>query len=1004
MDAEAARQLTEAVENLTNVMYNAGGKLSGLGDAATKAANSQKSFDKGIISGTEQATAYAEAQRKAKVASKNFADAQDSAVTALKSFAAGLTNTSTEFAKYNGALQSAGDAALSLGKNFGPLGLAVGGLVKGVTMAAQAATKQADNTLKAVDEMNKMGAAGQLTAKGMAEMGIKIGLSNEQFALMPKALKRAGDSIVSLGATTADGQKKLMGMLAVSNEQREAFQRLGVSQEDLMGYQADYLALQKASGAQLVGSLRTEEGRKKASLEYTSNLLQLAAITGKDIDTVAAQQKQAQAAYEIQLDNARITREIKKAEQEGNTERVKQLEAEKDSRNKMLNVVADIGDADVTAGLQKFLATGAITEQSAAFAQMGVDMQGFRKRMQDGEDVSAEFAQALKDGISRKQEEVGTAAAYNKEVGKVFGLTEKTMSWAAARADVDEKKAREEAAKGIKKPEEGKTGETAAEDPAQKARNAMTTATIEANRALEKTLLAANPLISGFNALTIATTALTAAAGLAAIALGAIGAKNTMGKAIEAVGGTGGAGKGGGGAGTGKAAGAAGKAMGALGKMAGPAAGVIAVGAGAMNAYEGYNNVEDQVKKGEITKEEGTVKKSEAVGKGVGEGVGGAGGAMLGAAIGTAIFPVVGTAIGAALGGWLGSKGGEAVGESVGKSVGKLVADKPAVATAASVAMGNEGRRGTPSSGSSSAPGAAPVATATSKPASSPSSASGPVVATSTSKTAGSDGGSASEKSGTGDKAPPKATMAKAGGSLSDEDIKAMIIKHEGVRNKPYKDSLGLWTVGVGHLIGDGKSLPDSWNRTFTNDEVMQMFDEDYSHHKSAAMKIPGFDKVDSRGQGALTDLTFNMGPNWISKWPKLKKQLGEGDTQSAASNLEESKWYGQVGNRAPAVVSLLKDSSTVSASLEGIAEGPESGYSATLHGNELIKRLTKDSILDKLANTPAGDMFSSNATPVDNSELVELMREFVAKMDNLIDAQSDSNSIQSELLQYSKV
>jgi hypothetical protein len=509
LDPEVVRQLTEAVENLTSVMYAAGGKLNGLGEAATKAASSQKSFDKGIVSGTEQAIAYAEAQRKAKAAANNFKDAQDSAVTALKNFATGLTNTSTEFAKYNSTLQSAGDAALSLGKNFGLVGLALGGLIKGATMVAQASTKQADNALKATDDLNKMGAAGQLTTKGMAEMGIKIGLSNEQWALMPKAVKRAGDSIVSLGATTADGQKKLMGMFAVTNEQRQAFQRLGVSQEDLMGYQADYVALQKASGVQLVGSMRTEEGRKKASLEYTSNLLQLAAITGKDIDTVAAQQKQAQAAYEIQIDNARITREIKKAEQEGNTERVKQLESERDARNKMLNVVADIGDADVTAGLQKFLATGAITEQSAAFAQMGVDMQGFRKRIQEGEDVSAEFAQALKDGIARKQEEVGTAAAYNKEVGKVFGLTEKTMSWAAARADVDEKKAREEAAKGIKKPEEGKTGETAAEDPAQKARNAMTTATIEANRALEKMLVAANPLLSGFNALTIAAVSYT---------------------------------------------------------------------------------------------------------------------------------------------------------------------------------------------------------------------------------------------------------------------------------------------------------------------------------------------------------------------------------------------------------------------------------------------------------------------------------------------------------------
>ena len=44
----------------------------------------------------------------------------------------------------------------------------------------------------------------------------------------------------------------------------------------------------------------------------------------------------------------------------------------------------------------------------------------------------------------------------------------------------------------------------------------------------------------------------------------------------------------------------------------------------------------------------------------------------------------------------------------------------------------------------------------------------------------------------------------------------ALIKHHEGVRNRPYRCPANLFTVGVGHLIGDGKSLPESWNRTFT--------------------------------------------------------------------------------------------------------------------------------------------------------------------------------------------
>ena len=737
LDPEAIDKFNESIRELNNNMpsFILGiNQVMGVASGSVKASDALKKLSENAKELTALEEAEAQTKKKKDVIDANRNRAQAQATDALQKFAHGLTNTSTEFAKFNGALGSAGDAALSIGKNFGLLGLAIGGLIKATTMAAQAATKQADNALKATDEFNKMGAAGGLTAKTIAEMGIKIGLSNEQFASMPKALKRAGDSIVSLGATTADGQKKLMGMLAVTNSQREAFQRLGIGQEELMERQADYVALQRASGMQLVGNMKTEAGLQKASLEYTKNLLVLADITGQDVDSVAAQQKQAQAAYEIQLDNYRLTREIKKAEAEGNTDRANQLRAEKKSRDDTLAIVTSIGDQDLTAGLQKFFATGAITEQSAMYVQMGIDMQGFRKRMQEGEDISGEFANALRDAVIKKNEEIGTAAAYNKEVGKTFGQTEKILAFAAANAETDFRNRKKNAEAGVGAPEAGKTGKTSEDDPAQKARNVLTTTTIEVNRALEKMLLATNPLLTGFNALTITTTALTAAAGLAAIALGYMAAKAGIGKAMEAAGNTGGAGKGGKGGGkgdggydpntppkeghykdangrwrdssgkfssgppsempsAGKGSGAASKALSVLGKFAGPASGALAIGSGVMNATMGYNDVEGQVKSGELTEKEGTVKKSEAVGKGAGEAAGGAGGAYAGAIGGAAIgsiVPVVGTVIGgilgAALGGWLGSKGGEIIGEKVGTAAGEAISKDSDVAKATETA------------------------------------------------------------------------------------------------------------------------------------------------------------------------------------------------------------------------------------------------------------------------------------------------------------------------------
>lgn len=142
--------------------------------------------------------------------------------------------------------------------------------------------------------------------------------------------------------------------------------------------------------------------------------------------------------------------------------------------------------------------------------------------------------------------------------------------------------------------------------------------------------------------------------------------------------------------------------------------------------------------------------------------------------------------------------------------------------------------------------------------------------------------------------------------SGDDKPVMDMIKRHEGVRTRPYKDSLGLWTVGVGHLIGDGKSLPPEYNRELSMDEVDALFAKDYQHHKEAATKIPGYNNLNNTGKAALTDLTFNMGPTWYKKWPSFTKSLSSGDAEGAASSLRDSKWYTQVGNRASEIVAMI--------------------------------------------------------------------------------------------------
>lgn len=152
--------------------------------------------------------------------------------------------------------------------------------------------------------------------------------------------------------------------------------------------------------------------------------------------------------------------------------------------------------------------------------------------------------------------------------------------------------------------------------------------------------------------------------------------------------------------------------------------------------------------------------------------------------------------------------------------------------------------------------------------------------------------------------------MTPQGGQVSmpsgdDASIMAMIKKHEGVRDTPYKDTAGLWTVGVGHMIGP--TLPREWNRKFTPQEIDQLFAKDYAEHKAAAQRIPGFEKLNSNGQAAVIDLTFNMGPAWFRKFPAASAALAKGDMQTFANEMQNSMWFRQVGNRGPTIVAMIR-------------------------------------------------------------------------------------------------
>lgn len=160
-------------------------------------------------------------------------------------------------------------------------------------------------------------------------------------------------------------------------------------------------------------------------------------------------------------------------------------------------------------------------------------------------------------------------------------------------------------------------------------------------------------------------------------------------------------------------------------------------------------------------------------------------------------------------------------------------------------------------------------------------------------------------------------------GGGGDAFAKRMIKVHEGKRLDVYLDSRGFPTVGYGHLIDSGSPVKDlSVGDTITQAKADELFDEDYEHHKKFAEKISGFAQASGEQKAAVIDLTFNMGPAWADGFPAFKKAFAAGDYETAGNELVNSAWYGQVGRRAPTIVSLVKGRGIPQGSYLGAGDG----------------------------------------------------------------------------------
>ena len=125
-----------------------------------------------------------------------------------------------------------------------------------------------------------------------------------------------------------------------------------------------------------------------------------------------------------------------------------------------------------------------------------------------------------------------------------------------------------------------------------------------------------------------------------------------------------------------------------------------------------------------------------------------------------------------------------------------------------------------------------------------------------------------------------------------DRDALAkQLLRDEGFRQFPYKDTVGILTVGIGRnleAVGISK------------DEAIYMLQNDIDQcEKHLDSTLPWWRYLSAARQSALVNMCFNLGISRLLKFKKFLSALNKQNYDEAAKEMLASKWAEQVGQRA---------------------------------------------------------------------------------------------------------
>lgn len=131
----------------------------------------------------------------------------------------------------------------------------------------------------------------------------------------------------------------------------------------------------------------------------------------------------------------------------------------------------------------------------------------------------------------------------------------------------------------------------------------------------------------------------------------------------------------------------------------------------------------------------------------------------------------------------------------------------------------------------------------------------------------------------------------------------------EGCKFEIYNDHLGYPTFGIGHLITeDDPEHGQPLGTPIDEDRVREAFEKDVDRVRMDCLKLyPNFTSLPDDAQLIIANMMFNMGLPRLSQFKKMKAAVEASDWDEAANQMEDSRWFRQVPNRAQRLIDRMR-------------------------------------------------------------------------------------------------